>query len=315
MLRGGSSSEYDLSLLSGAAVMNALPEDRFETRDIFIDKQGTWHWRGLPVLPARALAQLDTVVSALHGGEGEDGTVHRILERAGVPYTGSRAHPSSIALNKVRARETFKAHGIRVPQGMHFFADVGASVHDMAKAAFASFGPPYVVKPWQEGAGEGVRIADTIRDLPYVLGDVLSAHRGAVVEEFVRGKEVTVGVIEDFRGSELYALPPAEIVLPQGFRTMQPVVHQLRLMDHIVPSTLSREQKDALEDTARRAHRALGLSHYSRADLIITPRAVYLLEVNALPCLYEGSSFHDMLGAVGASLEEFLSHVISLARR
>ena len=90
ILRGGTSSEYDLSLKSGAAMLAALPESQFDVRDIFIDKRGYWHLRGAPVYAARSLSQVDVVLNALHGGVGEDGTVQRILERAGVPYAGAR---------------------------------------------------------------------------------------------------------------------------------------------------------------------------------------------------------------------------------
>ena len=95
VLRGGTSSEYDLSLKTGAAMIAALPEDRFAVRDIFIDRAGVWHVRGIPIAPMRALSQVDVVLNGLHGGVGEDGSVGRVLEHSGVPYAGSRPlfHP------------------------------------------------------------------------------------------------------------------------------------------------------------------------------------------------------------------------------
>src|SRR3989338_9791095 len=104
ILRGGTSSEYDLSLKTGAAMLAALPNDRYDARDIFIDRRGYWHLRGAPVDAARALAQIDVALNALHGGVGEDGTVQRILERAGGPYAGARPPAGSISLTKGRAR-------------------------------------------------------------------------------------------------------------------------------------------------------------------------------------------------------------------
>ena len=92
VLRGGTSNEYDLSLKTGAAMMAALPEDQYDTRDILIDKHGMWHSRGVPLDAPRALSQVDVVLNGLHGGIGEDGTVGRVLERAGVPYAGSVPH-------------------------------------------------------------------------------------------------------------------------------------------------------------------------------------------------------------------------------
>src|SRR3989344_3801515 len=102
VLRCGTSNEYDLSLKTGAAMLNALPDDSYDARDILIDKRGLWHARGVPVEPARALSQVDVVLNALHGGVGEDGTVARVLERAGVPYTGSGPMQLALSLNKLR---------------------------------------------------------------------------------------------------------------------------------------------------------------------------------------------------------------------
>src|SRR5277367_6763879 len=89
VLRGGTSSEYELSLKTGATMLAALPEEHYDTRDIFIDKRGIWHLRGMPVAPHRALQQVDVVLNGLHGGMGEDGTVQRFLDKTGIPYAGA----------------------------------------------------------------------------------------------------------------------------------------------------------------------------------------------------------------------------------
>src|SRR3989344_3625769 len=117
VLRGGTSSEYELSLKTGAAMLAALPDDKYDTRDIFIDKRGYWHLRGMPTDAARALSQIDVVLNALHGGVGEDGTVQRLLELSGVPYSGARPQAAALSLNKIRARETLRRAGIRMPHG------------------------------------------------------------------------------------------------------------------------------------------------------------------------------------------------------
>src|SRR3989338_3678142 len=121
VLPGGPSSEYNLSLKTGAAMLSALPEERYETRDILIDKKGLWHLRGIPMSPARALAQVDVVLNGLHGGVGEDGTVARLLGKAGMPYAGARPLQSALSLNKIRSREIFQHAGIRMPRGAVFF--------------------------------------------------------------------------------------------------------------------------------------------------------------------------------------------------
>ncbi len=315
VLRGGTSSEYNLSLQTGAAMMEALPQERYTVRDIFIDHTGLWHLRGMPATPARALSQLDVVLNGLHGGVGEDGTVQRLLKRAGVPFAGSAGLPSGLALNKILAREILRRAGVRVPRGIAFDLGERLDTAAMARQTFAQFPPPYVVKPPSEGASYGIVVAATLRDLPKALGDTLDRFGSALVEEFIRGRSASVGLIEKFRNEELYALPPAFVMLPEDSIIIETSHHEQARLRHMVPSDFSDTEKRALMDTARAAHRALGLKHFSRADLIVTPRQVYLLEINTLPGLYAGASFPHMLDSIGSSVSEFLEHAIALARQ
>lgn len=314
VLRGGTSGEYDLSLKTGAVMLSGLPEDRYDTRDIFIDKRGYWHMRGVPADPARILSQIDVVLNGLHGGVGEDGSVQRMLERAGVPYTGARPLAAAFSLNKIRAREILDKAGVRIPRGMWFSLEDDFTTGEMAKNVFTIIGPPYIVKPPSEGASLGIRIAQALNDLPDAIGDVLDAYGTALIEEFIIGEDATVGIIENFRNEDLYVLPPVHVILPEGSRIYEPHHHAQALAHHAVPSNFSMGQKKLLADAARTAHRALDLSHFSRADFIVTPRAAYLLEVNAIPGLYNGAAFPKMLESVGSSVPEFLEHSIKLAR-
>lgn len=314
VLRGGTSNEYALSLKTGASMLASLPEERYETRDIFIGRDGMWHLRGLPVEAPRALAQIDVVLNGLHGGVGEDGTVHRVLERAGVAYAGSRARGASLSLNKIRARETLQKAGVRIPQGASFMLGNELNTAEMAQIVFSQFGPPYIVKPGGEGAGHGIRLALTFIELPETIADVLDAFGSALVEEFLVGEQVSAGVIEAFRGEGLYALPPTHVVLPEGVRFINYEAHEQALTRNVCPSNFTHDEKRAITDLARAAHRALGLSHFSRSDIIETNRGPYLLEVNSLPGLYAGSTFSPMLEAVGSSVREFLEHAIALAK-
>ncbi len=312
VLRGGTSNEYPLSLKTGAEMLRALPEERYDARDILIDRAGLWHYRGQPATPARALAQLDVVLNALHGGVGEDGTVQRILEHAAVPYAGSRPQHAAAALNKIRARELLRRAGVRMPRALSFSIDNGLNTAEMATAVFSLFPPPYVVKPPTDGASHGIAFVRTLHELPDAIGDVIDTYGAALVEEYVRGEEVSVGLIEHFRNEELYALPPAHV--HKDAAHVHHSHHHDGLLRHSVPSRFSYEQKLSLADVARAAHRALNLSHFSRADLILAPHGIYLLELNTTPGLYPSASFPAMLESVGSSVLEFLEHAIHLAR-
>jgi D-alanine-D-alanine ligase len=315
VLRGGTSNEYPLSLKTGAAILDALPDEQYNTRDIFIDKRGLWHVRGIPMEPARALSQVDVVLSGLHGGVGEDGTVARLLRRMGVPFAGSEARASALSLNKIRAREALAEAGVLIPRSVAFTLGNGMHTGQMAGKVFEEFGPPYILKPALEGASHGIRIADTILELPDAIGDILDAYGAVIVEEFVFGDEATVGIIEDFRGEELYALPPARVSYPQEARHVHHTHHHEGLVRYFAPSDFSHGEKQSLIDAARTAHRALDLADFSRADFILTRRGPYLLEMNALPGLHEHAALPPMLESVGSSVKDFVAHAIGLSRR
>ena len=315
ILRGGTSSEYDLSLKTGAAMLSALPDEKYETRDILIDKGGTWHLRGMPVEPARALSQVDVVLNALHGGVGEDGTVQRLLTRAGVPYAGSRALSAGLALHKVRSREILQREDIPMPRAVSFSLENRMNTQEMADAVFSSFGPPYMVKPPSEGSSRGIHYAKTIIELPDAIGDCLDEYAAALVEEYLFGAHATIGLIEGYRGEELYALPPVHLDLPANVLYYDPYAEDAGEIRHIVPSNFSQGIKKRIAEIARTAHQALKLAHYSDADFIVTKRGPVLLEVNTSPHLHERAAIPQMLEAVGSSLREFLEHVIHLARR
>src|SRR6056297_2041713 len=116
VLRGGPSEEYAVSMLSGKAVLQALRDSDYVHKDIVITKKGEWLEEGFVRSPEQALEAVDVVFVALHGSYGEDGQVQRILQRKGIPFTGSRALSSAIAFNKELAKNTLRPHGLRMPK-------------------------------------------------------------------------------------------------------------------------------------------------------------------------------------------------------
>src|SRR3989344_5282169 len=115
VLRGGPSSEYEVSLKSGAAVLEALDRERYEPRDIFISKSGEWHLHGLSVTPERALREVSVVLNVVHGEYGEDGQMQELLDALGVPYAGSGASASALTFDKARTREEAARLGVKIP--------------------------------------------------------------------------------------------------------------------------------------------------------------------------------------------------------
>jgi D-alanine-D-alanine ligase len=313
VLRGGPSREYEVSLKTGASVLGALDKDKYEPRDIFIDRGGQWHLHGIPMPPERALRGADVAFNAMHGEFGEDGSVQRLLESLAVAYTGSGAHPSAVAFDKHRTREAVKALGIKIAHGR--VVDNSRGVEDLAHELFRTFPHPAIVKPVAGGSSVGTGTAESFHGLQSALERAFEVSPNVLIEEFIKGREATVGVIDNFRGERTYALMPVEIVPPPASSFFDYDAKYGGLTLERVPGHFTEQEKNLLSNAARAVHEGLGLAHYSRSDFIVSPRGIYFLEVNTLPGLTGESLLPKALAAVGASLTQFLDHVISLARK
>ena len=309
-MRGGPSSEYDVSLKTGGAILSNLPS-HFEPLDILISKDGTWHHRGLTTTPEKVLRQVDVVFNALHGEYGEDGEVQRTLEAFGAPYTGSGVLGSVLAMNKMKSKEIAKSLGIRVPRGRLVRRD--EDPEHVAKEIFVTFLQPLIVKPVSLGSSVGVTMAMGLLPLIESIARLQDAGYDVLVEERVKGSEATCGVVDGFRGVSKYALLPVEIRPANASKVFDYEAKYQGKAEEICPGNFTREQSEELQRRAIEIHDALGLRHYSRSDFIVTPRGVYYLETNSLPGLTQESLLPKSLQAVGSSLGEFIDHVLTSA--
>ncbi|MBI3075332.1 MAG: D-alanine--D-alanine ligase [Parcubacteria group bacterium] len=312
VIRGGPSNEYEVSLKTGAAVLKNLPE-KYEPVDIFIDKKGEWYARGVVTRPERILSHLDVAFIALHGKYGEDGQIQKLLATHRVPYVGSESLPSALGLNKHLAKEAFKKHGLRVPY--HTLLRGGELNERQIVDAYRRIPQPSVVKPVDGGSSVGVYLARDFFEFKRALKNAALHSSLVLVEEFIPGTEATCGVVERFRGAAQYALPPIEIVPPRGKTFFDYEAKYGGASQELCPASFVAETKREIERMALAAHTALGLRHYSRADFIVSPRGVYILETNSLPGLTEQSLLPKACAAVGLSFPQFLDHVLTLAIR
>ena len=319
VLRGGPSSECKISLKTGESVLNNLPE-KYEKKDILLSKKGEWYLDGNFSYPEKIFRSVDVVFNALHGHFGEDGKVQQMFDIFGVPYTGSGALASAMGMNKVLARASFVNAGILVPRAAAVNADEKAA--DAAYRIFRRMGPSLVVKPACSGSSIGVSIVHNYSDLIKAIEKAFlsaaespSGRGKVIVEEHIKGREASCGVIDNFRGQELYALPPIEIVPSDSSDFFDYKEKYGGTANEICPANLEASVKSAIEEAAKKAHQALGCRHYSRADFIVSERSpeVYLLEVNTLPGLTSESLLPKAVDAVGSSHSEFLDHLIKEA--
>ncbi|MSR70676.1 ATP-grasp domain-containing protein [Candidatus Kaiserbacteria bacterium] len=317
VLRGGPSSEYDVSLKSGATVLRELDTQLYEPRDIFISRGGDWHLHGVAVSPEQALFGVDVAWNAIHGEYGEDGQLHHILDGLGVPYTGSDALASKLAFNKQHTKELLKKSGIKVAHGVVVAVPQDEGEREqLAVELFRTMPHPSIVKPVIGGSSVGVMVADNFYTLAAALAHASQISPEVLVEELIRGKEATVGVIDGFRGQKTYALMPVEIIPPPK-RFFDYEVKYNGATEERVPGNFSTKEKAELERVATLAHELLGAAHYSRSDFIVSKRGIYFLELNSAQAvgLTEQSLLPKALYAAGAKLSEFISHVVELARR
>ncbi len=317
VLRGGTSPEYDVSLKTGHAVLQNLSQEKYTPVDMLVTKDGEWHANGRPVTLAEAARRVDIIWNALHGAYGEDGRVQQELESFKIPYTGSNALASALGMHKHFSREHFRKAGLRVARGRwlrsnDLWFDEHGTIPAVSLEIFREMAPPWIVKPVSGGSSVGIIVARSFPDLRAALEHTAEEGQDILVEEFIMGREATCGAIDNFRGEGLYATLPTEIIPPPENNFFDYDAKYGERTQEICPGNFSREESQELQELARRAHRAIGARHYSRSDFIITPRGIYILEINTLPGLTDHSLLPKSLAAVGSSLSEFLDHVIGL---
>ncbi len=310
VLRGGPSDEYPISLETGAGVLAALDRSRFDPIDIVITKRGEWLIDGRERLPEQVLHAVDVVFNALHGAYGEDGTVQRILDRYKVKYTGSKALASGIAMNKGLTKDMLKDTGIKMAPHMIVRRDALHDVHAISNKIVDRFGPQYVIKPVSSGSSVGTMMVKNPALLPQALTDALKNFEEVIVEARIEGREATCGVVENYRDTALYALPPIEIVPPPHAEFFDREVKYSGETEEICPSRFNHETKATLEAWAKLAHETLDLSQYSRSDFIVAPDGIYFLEVNTLPGLTPNSLLPKAILAVGGTYKDFITHLL-----
>ena len=310
VLRGGPSLEHNVSLKTGESVLRNLPQ-KYSAKDIFISKEGEWYWDGKPAHHERIFRQIDVAFNALHGEYGEDGKVQQLLEAFGIPYTGSGVMASALGMNKILARQAFKSAGLKTPFGFEIVLENGLA--EAAKKIFKIMPPPWVVKYPSGGSSVGVSIARSFDDLEGALKKVSAFSSKILVEEYIKGREATCGVIDEFRNQKHYALPIVEIIPPaeSGFFNYDAKYGgQTR---ELCPANFDLPTKRKIEAMAVAAHKAIGGRHYSRSDFIVSKKGIYILEINTLPGLTAESLLPKAMMAVGSSHKELIDHLLGLA--
>ena len=304
VLAGGLSHERDVSLRSGRRVGEALRDRGFEVEVRDVDSTLLASLRDDP--PA-------CVLPLLHGATGEDGAIREVLELAAIPYVGSGPAACRVAFDKPVAKTIVTAAGISTPPSVvlphETFRELGAAAVMTAMAD--KLGLPLIVKPARGGSALGCTVVRAAADLPSAMVDAFAYGDTALVERFVEGQEVAVGVYDDGGGPR--ALPAVGIV-PDGGVYDYTARYTAGSTEFFVPARLDPEVAAACADVALRAHEVLGLRDLSRTDLIVDAEGtVWFLEVNVAPGMTETSIVPLAVEASDVDLGELFGRLVRAA--
>jgi len=294
VLMGGLSSERDVSLSSGNAILKALREKGYDAVSIDVGRDVAERIRKVGV---------EVAFNGLHGKFGEDGAIQGLLEVTGIPYTGSGILASAMGMNKIISKTVFKAYGLHVGP----FMVVSAGDKESLKAAQDTIGFPLVVKPSSEGSSVGVSVVNTGEELAPAVNSALSYDREVLIEHYISGMEVQVGILGE------RALGAIEIVPKDVFYSYKAKYEQ-GMSEHFFPARVPEAVYKRTLDAGLAAHSSLGCRGYSRVDFIIDAAGTpYILEVNTLPGMTATSLLPDIARGIGMSFPDLVEEILRLA--
>jgi len=303
VLYGGDTAEREVSLRTGRGIMEALRAKGYDV--VGIDFRPTRE-----CLARLVQLQADVVYIALHGRYGEDGRLQGFLDLLGVPYVGSGVLASALAMDKARTKTLARQTGIRVAPDWVIRRE---ELDRVTPAALAhELGLPLVIKPNREGSTVGLTVAQREEEIGPGLEQAARYDDTILVETFVPGVEVTVGVLGD---EQPVALPVIEIVPRKNFYYDYESKYAPGGSEHIIPARITPEAERKVREWAVEAYRLLGCQNYARVDFIVPKDGSdpVLLEVNTLPGMTETSLFPDAARAYGLSYPDMVDRLIQLA--
>lgn len=292
VLMGGPGSEREVSQASGKAVVEAMKSLGFEVEAIDVRGEDF----DLP-------ASCGLAFNVIHGTFGEDGALQEILEARGIPYTGAGIESSRTAFDKNLSKARFIAHGVPTPESE--MLDVSGGV------ALPSFDPPYVVKPPRQGSSVGVNIVKSAGQASAAIADAAKYDEVLLIEKFIAGKELTVGVLDD------EALPVVHIAPRSGFYDMKnkyPWLGGGEGSDYYCPADLDDEVTRRVQEAALAGHRALNIEIYSRVDILLDETGCpYVIEANTIPGMTETSLLPKSAAARGIGFAQLCACIAGIS--
>ncbi len=287
VLSGGVSAEREVSLKSGEAVYRALLRRGYNA--VFMDV-------GRDACEQIKQSGIEMAFLVLHGGWGENGAIQGMLEIMGIPYTGSGVLASALSMDKVASKRLFMQAGLKVPE---FFLASSLDVEQMP------FELPVVVKPSSEGSSVGVSIVEQWEDFQRALSAAARYGWPVIVERYIRGREIQIGILED------EVLGGVEVRPKRKFYDYT-AKYTPGSTEYILPPEIPPGIYEQCKQAALRAHRALGCSGATRVDLLLKDEDIYVLEVNTIPGMTETSLLPKIATLAGYDFDDLIERIIEI---
>ncbi len=300
VLMGGSSAEREVSLETGMAIAGALRELGHQALEVDVGTD----------LPMRLTAdEPDAAFVALHGRVGEDGCVQGLLEVMRIPYTGCGVMASAVTMDKVITRELLAFHGLPVAEGI--VAGHGQEFDEIASRVAEALSYPVMVKPAREGSSIAVTEVTGPSGLKEALELVFACDTRALVERYVQGRLLTVGIL----GSEPRVLPVVEIITREGFYDYK-AKYDPRFTEYEVPADIRPPLAKSASEISLAGFNILGCEGISRVDIILedATKKLVILEVNSIPGMTENSLIPKAAMAAGMSFNDVVAVLLEGAR-
>ena len=296
VLLGGLSKEREVSLKSGAAVLDALILRGYDAVPIDV---------GSDIVKQLKEKAIDVAFLALHGRYGEDGCIQGLLEILNIPYTGSSVMTSALAMDKYLTKDIARQEGLKTPESVFF--DAFLESLDSFVAAY-SLGFPVVVKPSREGSTIGIAKVGNPTELKAAIQAAAQLDSRVLIESFVQGREVTVPVLNQ------EALPVLEVVPKNGFYDYQSK-YTPGATTYTCPAQIPEDWTRRVQDDAKRIYRRLGCEGVARADFIFDSAGTpYFLEINTLPGMTGTSLVPKSAAVAGINFGELVEKILDSAR-
>ncbi len=300
VLMGGMSSERNISLMTGEAIFSALNRLGYQTVKIDVDEK---------VCQTLLEERIEVAFVALHGRYGEDGAIQGLLEIMKIPYTGSGVAASAIAMDKIMSKRIFAAEGIPTPDYMVLTErEEGSFYKDLETGVPFSIDFPIVVKPSSEGSTIGVRIIQDKADVREAVEEAKIYSSRIILEKYIAGAEITVGVMED------ETVPTLEIVPKSNFYDYDSK-YTKGMTEYLLTTSLDEETDRRVQGLALNAYRAIGCRGAARVDMIVDKEMMpWVLEINAIPGMTETSLLPKAAASVGIPFDTLVERMLQGAR-